>query len=125
MTLHPCAHCRRHVVLDSERCPFCNGATPTAGATPRARPSRRLPRNAMMLVASSALAVGCSESVPEYGAPAFDIGVDTHTVDTDPVDTGADTAKDTGAADTSSDTGLSDTGGVGNLYGAPADVGGG
>ncbi|MBL8722221.1 MAG: hypothetical protein JNL79_39940 [Myxococcales bacterium] len=125
MTLHPCAHCRRHVALDSQRCPFCSGATPTAGATPRARPSRRLPRNAMMLVASSALVVGCGESVPLYGAPAYDTGAADTATDA-PTDTGT---KDTGASDTgasdsgASDTGLLDTGGVGNLYGAPADVG--
>lgn len=80
----------------------------------------------MMLVASSALVVGCSESVPVYGAPADDTGVR----DTGAVDAGGDVAKDTGAADTGAadtgfaDTGLADTGGIGNLYGAPADVGG-
>lgn len=69
----------------------------------------------MMLVASSALVVGCGESVPLYGAPAYDTGA---------ADTATDAPTDTGTKDTgASDTGLLDTGGVGNLYGAPADVG--
>lgn len=68
----------------------------------------------MVLVASSALVVGCGEAVPVYGAPPEDTGV---------VDTGGkDAAVD---ADAASDTGPTDTGAIGNLYGAPADVGGG
>lgn len=74
----------------------------------------------MAILATSALAVGCgSEAVPVYGGPAPDTGV---------VDTGADTGtSDVGAKDSGPeaavDGGPTDTGGIGNLYGAPADVG--
>ncbi len=96
----------------------------------------------MVMVASSALVIGCYEMVPAYGAPGdefpvLDTGVDADdsgSTDTGVRDTGArDTgARDTGGSETGSDTGadsgtdtgLADTGGVGNLYGAPADVGG-
>lgn len=76
----------------------------------------------MAILATSALAVGCgSEEVPVYGGPAPDTGI---------VDTGADTGADTGTSDAkdsgpeaAADAGPTDTGGIGNLYGAPADVG--
>ncbi|MGZ3418097.1 MAG: hypothetical protein ACXWUG_29410 [Polyangiales bacterium] len=96
MSLAPCPSCRRHVQLESERCPFCGAAC--SGLEPRVLPTRRLSRSALVTFASAVAVAGCGESVSLYGAPIPDTGTIAQ-------DSGADATDASDSADDVVDTG--------------------
>ena len=86
-TLVSCTECERFVRSTERTCPFCSAAlTPRSVSLPR----RHVARAAMVTLA---LAGGCAESMPLYGAPP--------TEDTGPSDAGPaqDAGDDAGAID--------------------------
>src|SRR5438105_1183426 len=66
--LRPCPGCLRHVRVDADRCPFCEGAL-ALDATPPAVPSARLGRAARMAFGAAITVgavgiAGCDEQKP-------------------------------------------------------------
>lgn len=68
--LVPCAHCSRHVRLDSERCPFCDAVRiPSPATTPSAAPTARLSSLAVMTFRAATLGVAITACGGESNDP--------------------------------------------------------